>query len=98
MSALTVESIRSRLSEHAEVLAEYQVGQFWVFGSVAAGTANPESDLDFLVEFKHKSFRNFMGLRCFLEDLFDRKIDLATPESLRPELHQTIARESVHAA
>ena len=47
-----------------------------------------KADLDFLVEFVkgQKNFDNYIELCFLLEDLFGKKIDLLTPESLSPRL------------
>jgi hypothetical protein len=56
--------------------------------------------VDILVEFDpdQKTFDNFMQLAFFLEDLFDRKVDLITTESLSPYLGPHILREVEYAA
>jgi len=38
-----------------------------------------------------------MELKFFLEDLFNRKIDLVTFEALRPQLKEDILREVTYA-
>ena len=50
------------------------------------------SDLDFIVKFERgeKSFDNLAELKFFLEDLFDKEIDLVTIDSIRPELKTNI--------
>ena len=54
-----------------------------------------ESDLDLLIEFKpgRKSFDNFMDLSFLLEEMFGRKVDLVTPESLSPHIGPKILAE-----
>ncbi len=48
-----------------------------------------------LVEFApgRKTFDNFMQLAFYLEELFGRKVELLTPESLSPYLGPRILRE-----
>jgi predicted nucleotidyltransferase len=45
------------------------------------------SDLDFIVEFykEKKNYKNFIHLSYFLEDIFNKKVDLLTLESLPKE-------------
>jgi predicted nucleotidyltransferase len=76
-------------------LSQYGVRQIGLFGSQSRGDATPASDLDFLVEFVkgRKSYDNYIELCFFLEDLFSKKIDLLTPESLSPHLKEQILRE-----
>ena len=66
-----------------------------LFGSFVRNTHDQGSDIDLIVEFKssYKTFDNFMDLAFFLEDLFDRKVDLVTIDSLSPYLSQNILQE-----
>ena len=52
-----------------------------------------DSDIDLLVEFEKLSFDNYMGLRIFLEDLFEEEIDLEISNSVKPRLRPRIERE-----
>ncbi|MGH9835584.1 MAG: nucleotidyltransferase family protein, partial [Blastocatellia bacterium] len=58
-----------------------------------------QSDVDILVEFEpeKKSFDNFMRLSFLLEDLFDRRVDLITTESLSPYIGPHILSEVEYA-
>jgi uncharacterized protein len=70
-----------------------------VFGSVATGTAGPDSDVDLLVDFPAApSFEQFMDLKLALEDLLHRPVDLVTRSGLRPELRHRIEAEAVLVA
>jgi len=55
-----------------------------IFGSFARGTMRPDSDIDIEVEFGKgaDSWRNFIGLAGYLEDLLGRKVDLVTKRVL----------------
>jgi predicted nucleotidyltransferase len=68
-----------------------------LFGSFARGDETSESDLDFLVEFELKSFDAYMDLKFFLEDLFDRHVDLVLADGIKPSLRATILGEAIHA-
>ena len=57
-----------------------------------------KSEIDLLVEFKKLSFDNYMGLRIFLEDLFEKKIDLAISNSVKPGLKPCIENEVEYVA
>lgn len=68
-----------------------------LFGSLARDEAREDSDLDLLVTFEGTpDFDRFFGLKCYLEDLFGKTIDLVTPKALRPELRPRIEREAIH--
>ena len=85
-------------NEH-EIKKRFGVRKIGIFGSFARGEEKEESDIDILVEFQdnYKTFDNYMGLKFFLEDLFDRKIDLVTIDALRPQLKDDILQEVIYA-
>jgi predicted nucleotidyltransferase len=39
-----------------------------------------------------------MGLKVFLEDHLGRKVDLVTPDALKPRLRRVVEREAVDVA
>jgi predicted nucleotidyltransferase len=49
---VTLDTLRQRRSEVLDLAHRRGVRKVWVFGSVARGEANPDSDVDFLVEFE----------------------------------------------
>ena len=72
------------------------VRELGLFGSVARGDDREGSDLDFLVTFDGPAtFDRFMGLLIDLEDLFGRRVDLGTLETLRPELRPSVERDLI---
>ncbi len=78
-----------------EQLLSLGVRSIGLFGSFARGEQTSASDIDVLVEFepaKH-TFDNFMEVSFLLEDLFGRKVELVTPESLSPYIGPHILRE-----
>jgi uncharacterized protein len=81
--------------EHQQQFKRFGVKRLGVFGSFVRDEQRTTSDVDVLVEFEpgRKTFDNFMHLAFYLEDLFGRKVDLLTPESLSPHLGPSILRE-----
>ncbi|MCW7494876.1 nucleotidyltransferase domain-containing protein [Leptospira sp. 2 VSF19] len=55
---------------------DFGVLKIGVFGSFAKDTVNSNSDVDLLVEMKSPDFDSFVGLKIFLENLFERNVDL----------------------
>jgi predicted nucleotidyltransferase len=65
-----------------------------VFGSVARGVAEADSDLDLLVDFPDSpSFEQFMDLKLALEDLLNVRVDLVTRKGLRAEGIEALAAQ-----
>ena len=55
---------------------EFEVDKIGLFGSYAKDRQTPESDIDFYVEFKRKTFDNLVGLWVYLEELYHKKVDI----------------------
>lgn len=95
MSVRDKQEVFALLAENESQLQRLGVKRCGLFGSFARGEQTEQSDVDILVEFEsgQKTFDNFMGLAFFLEDLFGRKVDLVTHESLSPYIGPHILRE-----
>lgn len=90
---LNSEFIEKTLKNHKDILKKYQVKRIGLFGSYVRGEQKPDSDIDFLVEFEKPSFDNFMDLAFYLEDLFQRKVDLISQMGLSPYMRPYIEKE-----
>ena len=95
MSVKTKQHVIKLLQKHQRELNKFGVNRLGFFGSFVRNTAQCESDVDVLVVFEpsHKTFDNFMNLSFFLEDLFQRKVDLITVDSLSPYIGDKILQE-----
>jgi hypothetical protein len=91
------EEILNSLAANKEKIKSFGVRSLALFGSSARGDETTESDLDFVVELERKSFDAYMDLKFFLEDLFDRPVDLVLADSIKPRLRASILREAIHA-
>ena len=80
---LTKQQILETLTEHANTLRQYGVRRIGVFGSYLHGNVKETSDIDLLVEFREKSFDNYMDLKFYLKDLFQRQVDLVPADSVK---------------
>lgn len=78
--------IYAELKKHKGILRTYGVKTIGLFGSFVRGDQNDQSDIDFLVDFDEgkKTFKNFMDLGFFLEELFKRRVQVLTPQGLSP--------------
>lgn len=74
-------------SRIAEICRRYHVRRMSLFGSMAAGTQRPDSDVDLLVEFipgEAPSGFSLVDMQGELVEAFDgRAVDLAFPSVLR---------------
>ena len=77
-------------------IKSFGVKKIGLFGSFVRNQQTNHSDIDFLVEFEKekKSYDSFIKLAFFLEDLFERKVDLLTNKSLSPYLGPHILNET----
>jgi predicted nucleotidyltransferase len=92
-TVLSKESIKQTLVDNRKTLRKYGVKRIGLFGSYVRGTATAASDIDFLVELERLTFRDYMGLALFLEDLFKKDVDLVTATSIKPRLKPYIEKE-----
>jgi predicted nucleotidyltransferase len=66
-----------------------------VFGSVAEGRADENSDVDFLVDLEpNRSLFDLGGLLMDLQDLLGRQVDVVTEQSLHWYIRDRILREA----
>jgi len=95
-----LESICETLKQYIpEVKVHYGVKTLGVFSSFVREEATTSSDLDLLVEFEEvPTFRKYMDLKFFLEDLFNRPVDLVIEDDIKPLIRQQILREVVYVS
>ena len=76
--------------------AKYGAYNVRVFGSVARGTADETSDVDFLVNLEPgRSLLDLGGLLYELQQLLGRRVDVVTPAGLRPRIRDRVLGEAV---
>ena len=78
--------ILDKIRELKKICETYDVRTMYIFGSACTDKFNNSSDIDILVSFKDISIEkytdNYFELHYRLEELFGRKIDLLTENSL----------------
>lgn len=88
--------VNGRLAEIRAILARHNGSSIALFGSVTRGNEGADSDIDFLVEFEPGT-RPFelLALGADLEDALGVKVDVGTPESLRPRVRDEVLAEAI---
>ncbi len=67
-----------------------------VFGSVARGDSNEDSDLDLLVEMEAgRSLFDMGGLLMELQDMLGCKVDVVSEKGLSPRIRERVLGEAV---
>ncbi len=80
----------------ASILASHGAKRVRVFGSYARGEANPESDIDVIVEFSgRKSLLDIVGIEQEISDTLGIKVDLINEKFISPYLIDRIKSEAV---
>lgn len=96
---MDINKISQILHKHQADLDQFAVKSLAVFGSVARGEAKETSDIDLLVEFNRPiGLFEFIRLKNYLENLIGYKVDLVTPDALRPTMRDSILSEAVYVA
>lgn len=89
--------IKSLLEFHRQRIKEkYNIKMIGIFGSVARGKAEKLSDVDILVEFEKPIGLDFVLLGDELEEILGLKVDIVTPNALKPKMFEYIKRDLVY--
>lgn len=91
------DAVIKTLEENRKAIREFGVRSIGLFGSCARGEESATSDLDFLVELDNNTFDAYMGLKDFLEELFECRVDLVLEGTIKPRLREAIMKEVIHA-
>ena len=92
------EHVLSLLAEHMqEIRTRFGIDTLQLFGSVSRGEDTPLSDIDLLYTFQPGalSLEHVAGLEDYLENLFERKVDLVSRKWINPYFRDTVLREAI---
>ena len=84
-------------SDLLEICRKYGVKELAVFGSAARGEMCPESDVDFLVEFREEARPGLIGLSALGREfsrVLGRRVDVAVKAALKPLVRNEILSEA----
>jgi uncharacterized protein len=93
---VTADDLRALSGRLADLCREYGIAELAVFGSVARGTAGPDSDVDLLYV---RVPGNDLGMAYFalqedLEELFGRPVDLVPKDGLHRVIRDRVLADS----
>ena len=90
-------SVLKLLNEQFETTRQrFGIKNLGVFGSAARNELRDDSDVDVLVEFEAlPTFDKYMDLKFFLENLFARRVDLVTRDSIKPRMRKIIEKDLI---
>ena len=98
MATSTLDAVRVQLAAQEPELRRRGVRHLAVFGSVARGEDQADSDVDLAVEIEDgRSFSliRMEEARLLLEDALKRSVDLGEVECLRPRVRAAFERDRV---
>ena len=90
-STPTLEIITSKRDDILRMLREHHASHPSVFGSVARGEADEDSDIDFLMHFNGQvSSLGIMKIEEALEEILGFSVDVVADSSLTPEFEHVL--------
>lgn len=90
------EIISNQREQILSLAAKYGASDVRVFGSFARGTADENSDVDFLVTLAPgRSLFDLGGLLYELQQVMGRRVDVVTDAGLRPRIRDRVLKEAV---
>lgn len=93
---ITFDMLLARREEIIALAAKHKAGHVRVFGSVARGEANDDSDVDLLVSFEPgASLFDLIDLKEDAEQLLGTSVDIVSEGGISPFLEQRILSEAV---
>ena len=93
----SLNEIKKLLEENKAKLKErYNIKNIGLFGSIVRGDATEVSDVDILVEFEKPIGLDFVLLGDELEEILGVKVDLVTPNAIKPRMFEHIKQDLLY--
>lgn len=91
---ITKSEILSKLTELKPILyRDFAVKEIGLFGSYSDNSNTDDSDIDILIELEKPIGWRFFTLELFLENIFNKKVDLVTKNALKEQLKDEILKQ-----
>lgn len=89
--------LREKRQEIIEIAAQHGAYNVRVFGSVARGEAQRDSDIDFLIDYSSENRSSWFPVRLIrdLENLLGRKVDIVTEQGLKQRIRERVLQEAI---
>ena len=88
------DEIKKALVANRKILRKYKVSKMGIFGSYVRDKAKKKSDVDLLVEFEEViDLFDFVHLTDEVEKVLKTRVDLATPDAIKPYIRPRIMKE-----
>ncbi len=89
--------INTLKQEFSYLKSKYYVKKIGIFGSFARDEQRETSDVDIIVDFNRPiGFFIFLQLEDYISEKLGIKVDLVTPEALKPLLKEEILEETIY--
>ena len=93
---VTDSGIQTHRDQILRIAERYGARNLRIFGSVARGEAQPDSDLDLLIDLDPgRSLLDHIALIQDLEDLLHRKVDVVESQALHSRIRNRVLAEAV---
>ncbi|MER6994002.1 nucleotidyltransferase domain-containing protein [Saccharopolyspora hirsuta] len=93
---ITLDEVRAHRDEIYRIAEKYGVSNVRVFGSVARGEADDDSDLDLLIDVaRGHGFLAMSGFALDVEELLNVFTQVATPNGLKERIRDEVLTEAV---
>jgi hypothetical protein len=96
MAMVNRDDVVKLLKSKRTAYKKYDVKSLALFGSAARNRLRKRSDVDILVQFNKPTWANYIGLKFYLEDILDRKVDLVTPKGLKPAVRPSVEKDLLY--
>jgi predicted nucleotidyltransferase len=87
--------INQHIEQITRICSDHNVEQLFIFGSIATGKFNEQSDVDVLIQFSQQInpedyFNNYMDFKEKLESVLSREVDIVENQAVRNPIFRKI--------